>query len=223
MKISQILRITPGVTALIGGGGKTTLMYKLAEELSAFGTVIVCTTTKIYEPDDTPVLTGKTYEEIVSALKSRRIICVGTKIASGKLSAPAVSFDSLRKLADYIIVEADGAHGLPIKAHADYEPVIPAETNKTVLVIGADAFGQPIAEVCHRPELFSMIACVDMRSAVTPQIIGRVITSEGYGDCLLINKAEDDKAKENAAVLARMLKIPVTAGSLKREEYTCLH
>ena len=116
MKISQILRVKKGVTALIGGGGKTTLMYKLAQELSAFGTVIICTTTRIFEPDDMPVLTGCSEEDILEALKSQRIICVGTKAASGKLSAPAVSFDRLTKLADYIIVEADGAHGLPIKA-----------------------------------------------------------------------------------------------------------
>ena len=51
MKISQLLKIQKGITALIGGGGKTTLMYRLAQELSEVGTVIVSTSTKIIEPE----------------------------------------------------------------------------------------------------------------------------------------------------------------------------
>ena len=222
MNIAEYLQIKPGITALIGAGGKTSLMYKLARELSSRGTVIVCTSTKILEPAYLPVFEGDYAEVIAVVLTIRRVICAGERIGSGKLTAPAVGFDKLKALADYIIVEADGAHGLPIKAHAEYEPIIPAGTNKTVLVIGADAFGQPISEICHRPELFASIAGVDIRSAVTPGIAGRVITSERYGDCLYINKVEDEQAAANARELADMLDMPVTAGSLKKEEYMCL-
>ena len=222
MPISQILAIEPGVTALIGAGGKTTLMLRLAEELSSSGTVIVCTSTKILEPEGLPVLTGDPKAEVIRALRSRRVVCAGTSIGNGKLSAPAVGFDELQSLADYILVEADGAHGLPLKAHADYEPVIPPVTNKTILVVGADAFGRPISEVCHRPYLFAAIAGVEIAAAVTPQIIGRVITVEDLSDCLYINKVEDEAAAANARQLAEVLDIPVAAGSLKKEEYLCL-
>ena len=47
MELSQALRVRPGVTAIIGGGGKTTLMEHLAAELSREARVIVCTTTHI--------------------------------------------------------------------------------------------------------------------------------------------------------------------------------
>ena len=63
--------------------------------------------------------------------------------------------------------EADGAHRLPIKAHADHEPVIPDGTDKTILVIGADCFGKPISDIAHRPELFADIAGVDKSSVIT--------------------------------------------------------
>ena len=222
MKISEYLKIEPGVTALIGGGGKTTLMYKLSEELSLHGSVIVCTSTKVFEPEGLPVLTGKSKDEVLNALRSRRVICAGTRIGNGKLSAPAIGFDELKKAADYIIVEADGAHRLPAKAHADHEPVIPECTDKTVLVLGADAFGRPIAEICHRPELFASIAGVDILSPVTPETVCRVITRERLGDCLYINKVEDGQAAAKARELAEMLEMPVTAGSLNREEYICL-
>ena len=49
-KLCDLLDIRPGITALIGGGGKTTLMYHLARELRARGTVAVTTTTKIWPP-----------------------------------------------------------------------------------------------------------------------------------------------------------------------------
>ena len=222
MKISQILKIQPGVTALIGGGGKTTLMYRLAKELSAVGTVIVGTSTKIVEPEDLTILTGSSKEEITAALQSRRVICIGTKADGGKLSAPLVSFGELAKFADYIIVEADGAHRLPIKAHAGYEPVIPEGTNKTILVIGADAFGKPIAEICHRPELFAKAASVDIQSVITPEIAARVIAHEGLGDYVYINKVETDKTMKISKQFAEKSSLPVAAGSLKTEEYLWL-
>lgn len=222
MKIAKLLNIQPVMTALIGGGGKTTLMYKLAQELSQDGTVIVCTSTKILEPDHLPVLTDASAEAIGKALKSNRVICVGTRIGGGKLSAPAICFDKLKALADYVITEADGAHRLPIKAHEAYEPVIPEGTDMTVLVIGADAFGQPIGDICHRPELFAQIAGVDIQSTVTPGIAACVIVKEQLGDRVYINKVEDEKALAYASELAKRLDLPVTAGSLMKEDYRCL-
>ena len=49
-KLCDLLGIRPGITALIGGGGKTTLMYHLARELRQYGTVAVTTTTRIWPP-----------------------------------------------------------------------------------------------------------------------------------------------------------------------------
>ena len=51
MELAELLGIKPGVTALIGGGGKTTAMYRLARELR--GTVICCTSARILPPSRT--------------------------------------------------------------------------------------------------------------------------------------------------------------------------
>lgn len=222
MKISQLLKIQKGITALIGGGGKTTLMYRLAQELSEVGTVIVCTSTKIIEPEGFEVITEKSEEMITDKLKNQRIVCVGTRVAGGKLTSPMIGFDRLKELADYVIVEADGAHRLPVKAHAEYEPVIPKEANRTILVMGADAFGQPIGQICHRAELFAATADVDIQSIVTPEIVNRVIKGEDYGDRLFINKVEDETAMANARALAALSELPTVAGSLQKEEAICL-
>lgn len=50
MQLRRMLGIQPGLTAIIGGGGKTTLLYALARELSQTARVIVCTTTHILPP-----------------------------------------------------------------------------------------------------------------------------------------------------------------------------
>ena len=50
MKLAPLLQVGRGVTAIIGGGGKTTLMETLAGELSKKGKVIITTTTHICRP-----------------------------------------------------------------------------------------------------------------------------------------------------------------------------
>ena len=76
MELRELLEIGPGLTALIGGGGKTTLMYHLASELRQQGTVLVCTTTRIWPPAHLRVCTeeGTLREE----LRRRGIACAGT-------------------------------------------------------------------------------------------------------------------------------------------------
>ena len=88
MELRELLEIGPGLTALIGGGGKTTLMYHLAAELRQQGTVLVCTTTKIWPPAHLRVCTeeGTLREE----LRRRGIACAGMPAEQGKLTAPAI-------------------------------------------------------------------------------------------------------------------------------------
>src|SRR5208337_1665177 len=49
-------------------------------------------------------------------------------------------------IADWIIVEADGAAGRPLKAPASHEPVIPSVTRHVVAVAGLRAIGLPLDE-----------------------------------------------------------------------------
>ena len=68
--ISDILNIKRGLTSIIGSGGKTSLMYALAEELSAESRVIVCTTAKIYAPEHIITLYDPSEEEIKAFIKT---------------------------------------------------------------------------------------------------------------------------------------------------------
>ena len=219
MRISPLLQIGRGVTALIGGGGKTTLLYTLAEELRARGSVLLCTSAHIRAPERYPLVTGGA-DELRAALAAHGVVCAGTPAADGRLTASAVPFETMAALADYVLVEADGSRGLPLKAHAPHEPVIPPNAQRVVLVVGADGFGKPVAEVCHRPELWAELAGVAPDAPATPEGEARVILAEGCGDRVYINKVESAGNYETAEALAGRLALPVVLGSLRQGVYS---
>lgn len=218
MLISEFLDIRPGITALIGGGGKTTLMYTLAEELISKGAVICCTSTHIRIPEGLTVVTGGR-DELRSAIREKGVICAGTPSENRKLTAHSLGFDELCRLADYVLTEADGARGLPLKAHESYEPVIPEGTGKTVLVIGADGLGKRIEDVCHRSGIWASLAGVTVADKAAPELEARVVMREGFGDIVLINKTESADREKMAEELAGCLKLPTLVGSLERKSY----
>ena len=223
MDISPLLHVGPGVTALIGGGGKTTLMYTLAEELRRRGTVIVTTSTHIQRPEGCRLVLTADTAAIAAALAAQGAVCVAGEGPEGQLTAPALPFEALAALADFVLVEADGARRLPLKAHEAHEPVIPANAGQTIYVLGADGFGRPIGETCHRPERYAALCGASESDIVTPTLAAAVLRSEGYDRSrVFINKVETAADRANAKALAALLPGEVTAGSLWKKEYELL-
>ena len=218
MELQELLGISPGVTALIGGGGKTTMMYALARELSRRGTVICTTTTHIRPPDHLPVL-----ERVDRAgVERARCVCAGRPTAEGKLTAPPQSMEALAALADYVLVEADGSRGLPVKAHLSHEPVVPACAGATIVLVGASGFPRPIREAVHRWERFCALTGAAPGDPVTSENLAALLTAEALGDAVFVNQAETPEALAAARKLAGLLSRPIYAGSLRGEEWTCL-
>ncbi len=120
----RAFEIPRGVTALVGGGGKTTLMFRLAHELSTAHKVIVATTTHVMRPSCMPVLEEPQADDIRRALASHNAIFVGRVASEDKMTAAGIDAAPLATMADYVLIEADGAKGKPLKAPAFYEPVI---------------------------------------------------------------------------------------------------
>ena len=145
MQIAPLLHVGRGVTAIIGGGGKTTLMETLAGELSKKGKVIITTTTHICRPKQYETLLDADEAAVSAALERSGIVCVASQAESGKLCAPCLSMGTLAQLADFVLVEADGAKRLPLKAHASHEPVIPEEAQRVIMVIGIDGVGKTLS------------------------------------------------------------------------------
>src|SRR5205085_11288335 len=81
--------------------------------------------------------------------------------------------------ADAVIVEADGARNLMIKAPAEHEPVIPTHTNIALLIMSAEAINQPLsAELAHRPERIATILDMNQGEILTPTRIANLMLSE---------------------------------------------
>ncbi len=209
-EFAKQLNIRPGVTAIIGGGGKTTLLYRLAQELSAGHSVIVATSTHIFPPEHIPCVlrTGR-----VSGL-----LCVGTPCENGKLTAPEQSFEELAQLADYVLIEADGSARRPLKAHDTHEPVIPANANQVICVVGASGIGKAVEEAVHRPQLFTARSG---QTVATPEAIAAVLNQEHLHDRVLINQADTPQRIAAAKELAALLTCPVTVASLQEGEILC--
>ena len=216
MELARLLDIRPGVTAVIGGGGKTTLLRTLGEELP--GRVLLCTTTKIYPFANLPC--ARTRRELDALRRTHRLLCAGTDVAgTGKLTTPEVPMAELASWFDYVLVEADGSAGRPLKAHAPHEPVIPPESEQTICVVGASGFGRPIREAAHRPERYASLAGVSLETHASPETEGAVLRGEGLHQRVYINQVETPRDLAAAGALASLLDCPVLAGSLLRREY----
>ena len=82
----------------------------MAEELSHDARVVVATSTKMYVPDWCPVVLGASPDDVQAALSEAPIVCAGSiHPPTGKLTEPRAAFSDLVRLADYVLVEADGA------------------------------------------------------------------------------------------------------------------
>ncbi len=208
----DLLGIRPGVTAIIGGGGKTTLLRILGEALAREGRVLLCTSAKMRPFPDLPL--ARTAEEL-AALEDLRVVCAGRDVpGTGKLTAPELPLAVLSERFDYVLVEADGSAGRPLKAHASHEPPIPPEAAWTICVVGASGFQRPIREAAHRPERYAALAGVQETALATPETEAAVLRTEALQDIVYVNQVETPRAVEAAWALAARLDCPTVAGSL---------
>ncbi|MEE0213882.1 MAG: selenium cofactor biosynthesis protein YqeC [Collinsella sp.] len=195
--LASTLKIEPGITAIIGSGGKSTLLKTLGLELMRTGgRVLLCTTTHMFPVAGVPWdgssrrlgaapwkpgalhVPGCTCE--ACAGMSRGSICQAGVLdpETGKLSAPAEPLNELAQRFDYVLAEADGSKRLPLKAHAAWEPVIPAATANVVWIVGALGLGKPINEAVHRPELFCERCGCELTDIATPERVAQVLNAE---------------------------------------------
>lgn len=219
MELARALDIRRGVTAVIGGGGKTSLLRALGQELSGAGhTVLLCTTTKILPFPGLVNLDSPSEPELRKSLAARRLAAAGTPIAgTGKWGPLELPMERLAELADFVLAEADGSAGRPMKAHAPHEPVIPQIANQTVLVLGASGFGLPVAQAAHRPGLYAQLAGVSPDDPVVPETAAAVLTAEALHDRVYVNQADTPERLSAARDLIKLLSCPAAAGALRQE------
>ncbi len=184
--LAELLGVKPGVTAVIGSGGKTTLLKLLAAGMP--GTVLLCTSTHIYPFPNLPIMESPSRSGLKDAFRKHRVICAGTpEPETGKLTSLPYPLDGL---ADYVLVEADGAAGMPLKGHRPGEPVVPPEARRVIQVVGMTGMGRKIGEVVHHPDAFMQRVRRKLDDYVTPTSLAEVLTMEDLADVVLFNQAD---------------------------------
>ncbi len=213
-----------GVIALVGAGGKTRALFGLGEALSLRGQdVVLTTTTHLFDPRLEP---ARVFDQVVlepayaappasgadpTGLwervppfpgRGRRIVVVSSALPDeGKLRGIDPAWVApLAGQRTFVLVEADGSRGRPVKAPEAHEPVIPAITQVVLGFVGLDGLGRPMDDTTvHRPERFGAVTgCAPGASirlshlaalARSPQGLFKG-TPAGAQRVLLLNKAD---------------------------------
>ena len=202
------------VISLVGGGGKSTLMYFLAQTCARQGRrVLVTTTTNIFRPHDS--VYARTSEEIRALWQQGRIAVTGTPIlGKGKLQStdPRLMEWAMTE-ADIVFIEADGSKHCPIKVPREGEPVLIPECDTVLAVMGLSAIGQPLKNVAFRiPDVIRLLG-VEEDHILTEEDAARILSSsfgsrKGVGDrkfCVILNQCDDGPRRRSANLIAQYL------------------
>ncbi|MBI3950944.1 MAG: putative selenium-dependent hydroxylase accessory protein YqeC [Acidobacteria bacterium] len=216
------------VVSFVGGGGKTTSVFRLGREFAQAGKWAIITTTTRMGPwqtndpellvigSSTPRSSPAVLGQIEALLARDSVIMVVGEARTGKLIGvhPDVVSDLL-PLADAVLVEADGARSRSLKAPAPYEPVWPSVTTMAVAVIGIDAVGVRLDPASiHRPERVAAITGLALGESITAQAVNAcVLHPEGLfarvpvqaRRVVLINKVKTDRQLAAAKEIAGLL------------------
>ena len=217
----------PAMISAVGGGGKTRVLYCLARELRDQGrSVLLTTTTAVFHPGRS----GQLWDNLVigplpggrpPSVGGRGQLVVGARAhdpGTDKLRGYDPAYlDGLRAAArfDAVLVEADGARGLPVKAPAGHEPVVPSRSDGVIGVIGLDCLGRPLTPGhVHRAEAFSRVTGLEPGAPITPEALVRLVQSpsglfKGAGPAarriVLLNKADSEAAADQGGQLAGLM------------------
>jgi molybdenum cofactor cytidylyltransferase len=215
----------PGqLVAIVGGGGKSSLMFALAESLP--GRVVLTTTTRIFAAQmkaapaalfAAPNQAPHAWPELDLALDEHgRCLVVGRIVGQKAGGVPNDLPGRLlaRPDVDYVVVEADGSRMRPCKAPAEHEPVVPAESTVVVPAAGIDALDGLIAEVAHRPERVAGLTGLRTSDRLTPESLAQLIGHPSGGlkavpaaarVVPMLNKVESQEQRTTARQTARFL------------------
>lgn len=205
----------PQLIAIVGGGGKSSLLFALARGLP--GRVVMTTTTRLFAVQmnraaEVCSLAEEDWQKrvdacdtgllVVGGVEGDRAVGVPRELPAEMLAHPGV---------DWVVVEADGSRMRPVKAPAEHEPAIPDGTSLLVPVAGIDALSGSIRDVAHRPERVSAITGLALDETLTPEALACLLTSTrgGLKDvpsaarvAPLINKVESPSQREAARRVA---------------------
>lgn len=239
--LEEIFNINKGdVVSIVGSGGKTSLLFKLAEELKNKYRVLVSTSAKILMPSDDCY--DYLYLNLNSYLNNKPSNSVGITVISKDINKKTnkligiddKDLDVLIKDFDVVLLEADGSKKLPIKGWKNHEPPVLKKTTKTIGVMPANLINKKISkEFIYGFDEFNILT--DNSEYINFRTIGR-ICSEKNGifknskGCLYLFLNKADTADEISVseelsnylkefIICETCKFKICFGSLKNGVY----
>ncbi|HSM58160.1 MAG TPA: selenium cofactor biosynthesis protein YqeC [Candidatus Sulfomarinibacteraceae bacterium] len=229
--LCDALNLNPAgeLVALVGGGGKTSLLFALARELAAAGRRVVgATTTRMASAEVTGAPSHCLLDDLeqLSVLLQQHHFCVvvgGVGPEKAKNVPLALPGQLLaRPDVDYVLVEADGAKMLPVKAPDDHEPAIPPDATLVLTVVGVDALDGPISRVAHRPHLVCTLTGRTPDQRLRPQDVALLLAHPDAGlknapsGARLIGFVNKVETKAQLAQAQRIAALALQSGRLER-------
>ena len=226
------LHIRPShrIIAVVGSGGKTSLIWRLTEELVQAGKkVAVTTTTHMAIEKERPfALDGEGAEALI--FKHGYVLVASIDIQKKKLSSlPYEKLKKLSELCDVLLIEADGARKKPFKIPMEWEPVIPDFTDLVIAVCGLDSLGKSIKEAAYCPRETALFLGKKETDIICPQDMIKAVSSrdgllKGVGEReyrVYLNKMDTVKERETLNKIRRELSdmgVQVFCGSLREKK-----
>jgi probable selenium-dependent hydroxylase accessory protein YqeC len=178
-ELRQLLELNKGIAiALVGAGGKTSLMSFLARQLPR---PVICTTSTKLAAEEAHLFDRHIvleegdillpeFPENGNAilLTSVPLEVEGIEKLSGLTEEQLLSLNQFCKASQIpLIIEADGSKRRPLKAPEEWEPVIPAFTDLVITVVGLAGLLKPLNdENVFRSQMFSELTGLESGQAV---------------------------------------------------------
>lgn len=138
--------------AVVGSGGKTSLIHKLAEEYREQGKKVFVTTSTHMAIEPDTLLTDNA-DQIIRELETKGYVMAGLPEGKRIHELSKATYEKVCRYADVVLVEADGSNRLPVKFPNATEPVIYENCKEILIVCAPHAIGKPLKEVAFRKEL----------------------------------------------------------------------
>lgn len=208
------------ILAVVGAGGKTGLIRRLAREHRSRGErVLILTSTRMYIEKDTLICDDA--DRIIRALEEKGCVMAGARDGEKMAPLSAACYERVCRHADLVLIEADGSKHLPLKVPNDHEPVIYENVDEIIAVCGLHALGMRARDAVHRLEKQDALS---PDAVIRPEHIQKLVM-KGYVEPLQerypekpirIHAAHDDSLYQRA--LAALLEAGMDV-SLIREEW----
>lgn len=204
------------VISLTGGGGKTTVIRRLQKECTERSVFhAVSTTTHMQYEKNESFLGIPSLESFLEIYKRTGTVWMGIPVSEEKMKGmPEEFLHQVMETGAWLLLEADGAKCLPVKAPEVHEPVILPESTRVCQVYGLDALDHPIEERCFRSYKVAEILGKRESDLLTERDLAVLAASllggrKSVGDRpydVILNKADTQEKRERAMEAAEKMK-----------------